>query len=110
LLKTLKYVDTPLGPVAEWRYQLALAAMQLKEFVEARELLHSAAADFKQRSNYARVADCSSMRWPRSAALIAPNAEADEWIRQAVRYGLKWQLSRPTQMTYFWLHCYELSQ
>lgn len=88
LLKALKYVDTPLGPVAEWRYQLALAALQMHEFVEARELLQVAAADFKQRSNYARVADCSQ-----SLAEIcrsgSENAEADEWIRQSVLYGLK---------------------
>jgi tetratricopeptide (TPR) repeat protein len=86
LLKTLKYVDTPLGPVAEFRYQLALAAIQLKETVEARELLHSAAADFKQRSNYARVADCSSAL-AEICRSDSAGAEADEWIRQAVRYG-----------------------
>ncbi|MFA6210250.1 MAG: tetratricopeptide repeat protein [Candidatus Obscuribacterales bacterium] len=85
LQKALKYVDTPLGPLAEFRYQLALAAIQLNEMSEAREFLHKAAADFKQRSNYARVADCS-----KSLANVCSQAnetsEAEEWLRQSVLY------------------------
>ena len=88
LLKALKYVDTPLGPVAEWRYQLALAAMQMKEFLEARELLQVAASDFKQRSNYARVSACS-LSLAEICRASSENAESDEWIRQSVLYGLK---------------------
>jgi tetratricopeptide (TPR) repeat protein len=85
LQKALKYVDTPLGPLAEFRYHLALASIQLNEMDEARDLLHKAAADFKQRSNYARVADCCKSL-ANLCCLDNENSEAEEWLRQSVLY------------------------
>ncbi|CAN5275778.1 hypothetical protein BH11CYA1_BH11CYA1_09900 [soil metagenome] len=86
LQKGLKYVDTPLGPMAEFRYQLALAAILLKEAGEARDLLHTAAADFKQRGNYGRVADCSSALAD-ICRLDNAELEADEWMRQSALFS-----------------------
>lgn len=58
LEKAMKHVDTPLGPCAEFRYQLALAYIQQAKFAEALVLLESSIAEFKQRHNFVRVADC----------------------------------------------------
>lgn len=57
LEKTMKHVDTPLGPCAEFRYQLALAYIGLDKIAEASQLLKLAISEFKQRQNYVRVAD-----------------------------------------------------
>ncbi|HEY9793630.1 MAG TPA: hypothetical protein V6D22_24745, partial [Candidatus Obscuribacterales bacterium] len=54
----MKHVDTPLGPVAEFRYQLALAYMQEGKQKEAEKLFDECIGLFKQRHNYGRVADC----------------------------------------------------
>lgn len=56
--KALKHVDTPLGPVAEFRYQLALAYIQEGKTNEASSLFAACVEQFRQRHNYARVVDC----------------------------------------------------
>lgn len=58
LEKAMKYVDTPLGPCAEFRYQLARAYASDAKFDEASKLLELSIAEFKQRHNHRRVADC----------------------------------------------------
>lgn len=58
LEKTIKQVDTPLGPCAEFRYQLAFAFILQAKFPEALQLLELAITEFKQRHNFKRVADC----------------------------------------------------
>jgi len=56
--KAMKYVDTPLGPVGEFRYQMALAQVLSKNTNEAKALFKDASEDFRQRNNYLRVVDC----------------------------------------------------
>lgn len=58
LEKAMKQVDTPLGPCAEFRYQLAFAYILQAKFDEALKLLQLSMSEFKQRHNFARVADC----------------------------------------------------
>jgi tetratricopeptide (TPR) repeat protein len=58
LEKAMKQVDTPLGPCAEFRYQLAFAYILQAKFDEALKMLELSMSEFKQRHNFARVADC----------------------------------------------------
>ncbi len=85
LQKAMKHVDTPLGPIAEFHYQLALADIQLQDIAEARQLLQSAIADFKQRHNYSRVADCFDA-YARISRESGGTIEAQESLTQAEKY------------------------
>ncbi|MBY0360040.1 MAG: tetratricopeptide repeat protein [Candidatus Obscuribacterales bacterium] len=85
LQKAMKHVDTPLGPIAEFHYQLALADIQTHDIAEARQLLQSAIADFKQRHNYSRVADCLET-YAKICRESGDIIEADESVEQAEKY------------------------
>jgi len=85
LQKAMKHVDTPLGPIAEFHYQLALADIQLQDIAEARQLLQSAIADFKQRHNYSRVADCLET-YAKICRESGETTGADESLAQAEKY------------------------
>ncbi|MBS2009879.1 MAG: tetratricopeptide repeat protein [Cyanobacteria bacterium SZAS TMP-1] len=85
LQTAMKHVDTPLGPVAEFRYQLALADIQLQNISEARQLIKSAIIDFKQRHNCSRVADCLQT-YAQSCCASADNIEAARCLNQAEMY------------------------
>ena len=85
LQKAMKYVDTPLGPIAEFHYQLALADIQLQDITEARQLLQSAIFDFKQRHNYSRVADCFET-YAKICRESGEATEADASLLQAEQY------------------------
>lgn len=58
LQKAMKHVDTPLGPCAEFRFQLALAYAAEGKTDEAMKLLDSSIAEFRQRHDYRRAAEC----------------------------------------------------
>jgi tetratricopeptide (TPR) repeat protein len=85
LQKAMKHVDTPLGPIAEFHYQLALADIQSKDIAEARQLLQSAIADFKQRHNYSRVADCLQT-YAKICRESGDTIDAAESLAQAEKY------------------------
>jgi tetratricopeptide (TPR) repeat protein len=85
LQKAMKHVDTPLGPIAEFHYQLALADIQLQDIAEASQLLQSAIVDFKQRHNYSRVADCLET-YARICRESGNTIDADESLAQAEKY------------------------
>jgi tetratricopeptide (TPR) repeat protein len=85
LQKAMNYVDTPLGPIAEFHYQLALAEIQLQGIAEARCLLQSAISDFKQRHNYSRVADCLEA-YAKICRESGDIIETEESLTQADKY------------------------
>lgn len=85
LQKAMTHVDTPLGPIAEFHYQLALADIQTQDIVEARHLLQSAIADFKQRHNYSRVADCLET-YATICRESGDTIEEEESLAQAEKY------------------------
>jgi len=76
LLKSIKVVDTPLGPIEEFRYQLALCYLQQGKINEALEQLPLAINVFLQRHNYGRLAGCFASY----GEALAASSRSDEAI------------------------------
>lgn len=81
LEKAMKQVDTPLGPCAEFRYQLAFAYILQAKFDEALKMLELSMSEFKQRHNFARVADCLDT----CASLPETSAEKREVLKNQAK-------------------------
>jgi len=83
--KAMKYVDTPLGPVSEFRYQMALAQVLCKNNNEAKELFKNASEGFRQRNNYLRVVDCLQ-KYAAICRSTGEDIQAETAMREAERY------------------------
>jgi tetratricopeptide (TPR) repeat protein len=83
--KAMKYVDTPLGPVSEFRFQMALAQVMSKNNNEAKVLLKDASEGFRQRSNYMRVVECLQ-KYATICRESGEYAQADVALKEAERY------------------------
>jgi len=57
LLKALKTIDTPLGPIEEFRLDLAILYEEMGKTAEAETNFKQAVTGFEQRKNYRRMAD-----------------------------------------------------
>jgi tetratricopeptide (TPR) repeat protein len=83
--KAMKFVDTPLGPVAEFRYQMALAQVLSKNNNEAKALFKNASEGFRQRNNYLRVVDCLQ-KYAAICRNTGEDIQADVAMQEAERY------------------------
>ncbi|MBS2005703.1 MAG: tetratricopeptide repeat protein [Cyanobacteria bacterium SZAS TMP-1] len=83
--KAMKYVDTPLGPVSEFRFQMALAQVMSKNNNEAKVLLKDASEGFRQRSNYMRVVECLQ-KYADICRECGEYAQAEVALKEAERY------------------------
>jgi tetratricopeptide (TPR) repeat protein len=83
--KAMKYVDTPLGPVGEFRYQMALAQVLSKNTNEAKALFKNASEDFRQRNNHLRVVDCLK-NYANICRTVGEDKQAEVAMREADRY------------------------
>jgi len=83
--KAMRYVDTPLGPVAEFRYQMALAQVMSKNDNDAKDLLKDASDGFRQRSNYLRVVECLE-KYAAICRETGEYAQAEVALKEAGRY------------------------
>jgi tetratricopeptide (TPR) repeat protein len=83
--KAMKYVDTPLGPVSEFRYQMALAQVLSKNNNEAKVLFKDASEGFRQRNNYLRVVDCLQ-NYAAICRTTGDDIQADVAMQEAERY------------------------
>ncbi len=87
LLKSMKFVDTPLGPAEEFRYQMALACLQQNKNELAVEHLLQAISAFQQRHNYKRLACCYDSYAKAMTALGKP-AESEKAKIEATKFRL----------------------
>jgi len=83
--KAIKYVDTPLGPISEFRYQMALAQVMSQNNNEAKALFKEASDGFKQRNNYLRVVDCLH-RYAEICRSTGDEVQAEVAMTEADRY------------------------
>jgi tetratricopeptide (TPR) repeat protein len=58
LAKALKQLDTPLGPIDEFRYQFAVISAALGKDKEAEAAFQQAIEGLQQRKDYKRLGDC----------------------------------------------------
>lgn len=88
LTKALKPLDaSPLGPTEEFRYELALIYLNDDKAEQAAKELEQAIKGFKQRYNFARLADCFQAL---GQALVKAGrtTEAGAAVLNATKYGL----------------------
>ncbi len=87
LLKSMKFVETPLGPAEEFRYQVAVACLQQSKHDQAIEQISQAIGVFRQRHNYGRLADCYDV-YVQALAAVGKLTEAGSAKLEAVRFKL----------------------
>jgi tetratricopeptide (TPR) repeat protein len=58
LTKALKHIDSPLGPLEEFKYELAMLFQDQDKIPEAEKAYKEAIDGFEYRSNLPRLADC----------------------------------------------------
>jgi|GEM_PF-496915 len=83
--KAIKYIDTPVGPVAEFRFQMALAQVMSKNKDDAEEFFTGTSDAYRQRSNYLRVVECLH-KYASICRETGDYAQADVAIKEAARY------------------------
>ncbi len=87
LLKSMKFVETPLGPAEEFRYQVAVACLQQNKNEQAIEQIFRAIGVFRQRHNYGRLADCYDV-YVQALTAVGRLTEAGSAKLEAVRFKL----------------------
>lgn len=74
LTKALKHIDSPLGPLEEFKYELAMLSQAQNKLPEAEKAYKEAIEGFEYRSNLPRLAECLTSY----AEFLKANGRANE--------------------------------